>query len=86
MSIRRKAQKSGAGLGDGELLTPQKDIVKISAAGEEGRLEETQEEVLPHDAKCDNANNLTKVSKIVIFQDLLSEFKDSDIFVAFLKQ
>ena len=54
-----KPKKSGTGLGDGELLTPQKERVKISSAGKEGRLEETQEEVLPHDAKCDNANNLT---------------------------
>ena len=85
MSFKRKVQKSVTGLGNGELLTAQKDRVKVSSAGEEGRLEETQEEVLPHDAKCDNADNLT-IFQIVIFQDLLSEFKDSDIFVAFLKQ
>ena len=56
---REKAKKSGTGLGDGELLTAQKERVKVSAAGEEGRLAQTQEEVLPHDAKCDNENNLT---------------------------
>ena len=53
-----KPKKSGTGLGDVKLLTSQKERVKISAAGEEGRLEETQEEVLPDDAKCVNADNL----------------------------